>query len=121
MALTPSVEIGIRQDGGDAETGRGIDLGGGLVVQDPNSGLQIDLRMRTLLVHEAEGFTERGISIAVGWNPTPQTPLGFSANITPAWGTNTQSGADAMWNQDTIGGMGHHAMLGGNRLDADLG
>ena len=34
MALTPSVEIGIRQDGGDAETGRGMDVGAGLVLAD---------------------------------------------------------------------------------------
>ena len=34
MALTPSVELGIRHDGGDAEVGRGLDLGLGLVVAD---------------------------------------------------------------------------------------
>ena len=34
MALTPSVEFGIRHDGGDAEVGRGLDLGLGLVVAD---------------------------------------------------------------------------------------
>ena len=32
MALTPSVEVGLRQDGGDAETGTGVDVGGGPVV-----------------------------------------------------------------------------------------
>ena len=34
MALTPSVEVGIRQDGGDAETGTGMDVGAGLVFAD---------------------------------------------------------------------------------------
>ena len=38
LALTPSVEIGIRQDGGDAETGRGVDLGAGLVLADGVTG-----------------------------------------------------------------------------------
>ena len=28
--LTPSLEVGVRHDGGDAETGFGLDLGGGL-------------------------------------------------------------------------------------------
>ena len=39
IALSPSVELGIRQDGGDAETGRGMDLGAGVVFADAGSGL----------------------------------------------------------------------------------
>ncbi len=34
MALTRSIEMRIRQDGGDAETGRGMDLGAGLALAD---------------------------------------------------------------------------------------
>ena len=33
MVLTPSFELGVRLDGGDAETGLGVDLGGGLAGQ----------------------------------------------------------------------------------------
>ena len=29
LSLTPSVEVGLRRDGGDAETGAGMDVGGG--------------------------------------------------------------------------------------------
>ena len=32
LSLKPSVEVGLRHDGGDAETGAGMDVGGGLVV-----------------------------------------------------------------------------------------
>ena len=38
MALTPSIEIGIRQDGGDAETGRGMDVAAGLVLAGQRDG-----------------------------------------------------------------------------------
>ena len=31
LSLRPSVEVGLRRDGGDAETGAGMDVGGGLV------------------------------------------------------------------------------------------
>ena len=86
MALTPSVEIGIRQDGGDAETGRGMDLGAGLVLADGVTGLAVDIRVRRLLVHQSEGFAESGMSISVSYNPTPSTPLGFTARVSPAWG-----------------------------------
>ena len=51
VALTPSVELGLRQDGGDAETGAGMDIGGGLAFTDAVTGLSLDLRVRTLLVH----------------------------------------------------------------------
>ena len=105
VSVTPSIELGIRQDGGDAENGAGIDVGAGLVMQDGKSGLRIDLRVRTLLVHQAEGFSERGVSVAVSYNPTPSTPLGLSARVTPAWGGNAASGAEALWSQDALGGM----------------
>ena len=47
--LTPSVEIGVRQDGGDAETGFGVDIGGGIAWSDPKRGLSAELRGRGLL------------------------------------------------------------------------
>ena len=84
MALTPSVEIGIRQDRRDAETGRGMDLGAGPVLADVVTGLAVDIRVRRLLVHQAEGFAETAMSISVSCNPTPSTPLGFTARVSPA-------------------------------------
>ena len=36
--FTPSLEVGLRQDGGDAETGTGVELGGGLSYSEPRSG-----------------------------------------------------------------------------------
>ena len=123
MALTPSVEIGIRQDGGDAETGRGMDLGAGLVVADGVTGLAVDIRVRRLLVHQAEGFAESGMSISVSYNPTPSTPLGFTARVSPAWGGDSMSGAEALWGRESMGGMGQDHLLGGggNRLDTEVG
>ena len=38
-SLMPSVEFGVRRDGGDAETGFGADIGGGLSWTDPRRGL----------------------------------------------------------------------------------
>ena len=123
MALTPSIEIGIRQDGGDADTGRGMDLGAGLVLADSVTGLAVDIRVRRLLVHEAEGFAESGLSISVSYNPTPSTPLGFTARVSPAWGGESMSGAEALWGRESMSGMGQNALrgAGGNRLDTEVG
>ena len=76
MAFTPSIELGIRQDGGDAEVGRGLDMGVGLVLADGITGLAVDIRVRRLLVHQAAGFAESGMSVSVSYDPTPNTPLG---------------------------------------------
>ena len=86
VSLTPSVEVGLRQDGGDAETGAGMDVGGGLVFTDSVIGLSLDVRVRTLVVHQADGFTERGISLSFGWDPTPSSPLGADGAGGPVMG-----------------------------------
>ena len=123
MALTPSVEVGIRQDGGDAETGTGMDVGAGLVFADAVTGLSVDVRVRRLVVHQADGFAEHGMSISVSYNPTPTTPLGFTARVSPAWGGDALSGAEALWGRESMGGMGHESVMGsgGNRLDTEVG
>ena len=123
MALTPSVEVGIRQDGGDAETGTGMDVGAGLVFADAGTGLSVDVRVRKLVVHQAHGFAEHGMSISVSYNPTPTTPLGFIARVSPAWGGDAMSGAEALWGRESMGGMGHESVMGsgGHRLDTEVG
>ena len=123
MALTPSVEVGIRQDGGDAERGTGMDVGAGLVFADAVTGLSVDVRVRTLVVHQAEGFAERGVSISVSYNPTPSTPLGFTARVSPAWGGDAMSGAEALWGRESMVGMSHDPLMngGGQRLDTEVG
>ena len=123
MALTPSVEVGIRQDGGDADTGTGMDVGAGLVFADAVTGLSVDVRVRRLVVHQADGFAEHGLSISVSYNPTPTTPLGFTARVSPAWGGDAMSGAEALWGRESMGGMGHESVRGssGHRLDTEVG
>ena len=121
VSLEPSLEVGLRRDGGDAETGAGVDLGGGLIVSDTLSGLSAAVRVRMLLVHEAEGFRDRGVSVSFSYNPTPSTPLGFMAKLTPSWGGQTTSGAEALWGRETMVGMAHGGASAGNRLQAELG
>ena len=121
LSLRPSVEVGLRHDGGDAETGAGMDVGGGLVVADAGTGLAVDVRVRMLLVHQAEGFRERGMAVSLSYNPTPSTPLGLVARVAPSWGGQATSGAEALWGQETMAGMGHGSVTSGTRLDAEVG
>ena len=78
-AVADAERRGGRRDGGDAETGAGMDVGGGLAFSDTVTGLSLDVRVRTLVVHQAEGFSERGMSLSFGWDPTPSSPPGLTA------------------------------------------
>ncbi len=121
LSLKPVAEVGLRHDGGNAETGTGIDLGGGLVLSDSSTGLAVDVRVRTLLVHQHEGFRERGVSVSLSYNPTPSTPMGFVARVAPSWGGQAASGAEALWGRETMAGMAHGGLAQGNRLDGEVG
>ena len=121
LSLQPSLEVGLRRDGGDAETGAGVDIGGGLIVSDALTGLSADFRVRMLLAHQDEEFRERGMSVSFGYNPTPSTPLGFMAKLTPSWGGQAESGAQALWGRETMAGMADGSLAAGGRLEAELG
>ena len=122
LSLRPSVEAGLRHDGGDAETGSGLDLGGGLAASVSSTGLTVEVRLRTLLAHEAEGYSERGASVQLSWNPSPSTPLGFNARLSPSWGVRATGGAEALWGRETMAGVGaRNGPAAGNRLEAEAG
>ena len=105
LTLRPSFEVGLRADGGDAETGAGVDVGAGLVLADARTGLAVDVRVRRLLVHEATGFADSGLSVSVAYDPQPATPLGFRAHVAPGWGQPAAGGAEALWNQLPAGSL----------------
>ena len=116
--LTPSVEIALRHDSGDAETGFGIDMGGGIRIGIPRSGLAVDLRMRRVVIHEAAQFQERSLSLAISYNPTPSA-LGLNVRVTPTWGRD--SGGNALWNTQPLGDLGGNPQSGDSQLDGDAG
>ena len=121
LSLAPSVEVGLRQGGGDAATRTGMDIGGGLVFSDTATGLSLDVRMRTLVVHQAEGFTERGVSLSFGSDPTLSSPLGLTARVAPSWGGSAMGGADALWRSQMAYGVWSHQMAGsGGQVNAEL-
>ena len=98
-----------------------MDLGGGLIVSDALTGLSVDVRIRMLLAHQDEGFRERDISVSLSFDPTPSTLLGFLAKVTPSWGGQARSGAQALWGRETMAGMAHGGVASGSRLEVELG
>ena len=127
-SVTPSFELGLRRDGGDAETGLGADMGGGLAFADPRHGLVFDARARALVAHEAEGFREWGASLSGSWNPSPETDRGLSVSLTQSWGASPSGGMDALLGRETLVGLapvdgedGGDGFRASRRLEGELG
>ena len=121
VSLWPSAEVGVRHDSGDAETGVGVDVGGGVTLADPSTGLAVDIRARMLVAHQADGFREHGMALSLSYDPTPSTPLGFTARVAPSWGGQATGGADALWGRETMAGLADGGFGSGNRLDTEMG
>ena len=103
--LTPRLEIGVRHDGGDAETGVGLDLGGGLALSDPKRGLQAELRGRGLLAHESKGFRDLGFSGSLAWEGKSGSDRGAKLRLTQTVGGSSSGGADALLSRTTMEGL----------------
>ena len=100
--LVPKLEVGARHDGGDAETGFGVELGGGIAWTDPGMGLTLDLSGRTLLAHEDGDLKDRGYSASVSWDPAPETARGPSVSMRQAFGGEAEGGLDALFRADPL-------------------
>ena len=100
--VTPGIEIGARYDGGDAETGFGLDVGAGLSWSDPKRGIRAEVRGRGLLTHESKGFRERGLSGSFAWEPQQGTGRGPKLTLTQTLGGPASGGADALLGRETL-------------------
>ena len=121
--LTPSLEVGVRHDGGDAETGFGADIGAGIALSDPARGLSAEVRARGLLTHEAQGMRERGLSGTLAFDPSPETERGLSLEVTQSVGAQGEGGVDALLERSTFGDLAAEEGddLSARRLDARIG
>ena len=102
--LVPTAEIGLRHDGGDAETGFGLDLGGGLSWSDPENGVSAELRGRGLLTHESGGFRDRGLAGGLAWAPG-RDGRGPSLKLVHTVGAQATGGVDALLGRRHLGGL----------------
>ena len=102
-SLIPVLEVGVRRDGGDAEKGSGVEVGGRLLYASA-SGVSLEASLRALVAHESSAYREWGASAARRYDPG-RTGLGLTAEVTPTWGTAT-SGVGRLWSQADARGLG---------------
>ena len=94
--IHPYVEVNVRQDGGSAETGTGLEVGGGVRGTYPAWRLKAEVRTQGLVMHTADGFTEWGISGALQVGSGSE---GMMMRLRPSWG---RSPGMSMIRQQTI-------------------
>ncbi len=118
--LTPSATLGLRHDGGDAETGTGVELGAGIGYADPSRGLDMALRVHGLAAHAADGYSEWGVSGSIRLVPGG-AGRGLSMSLTPSHGVDPGS-KEPLWMLSDASGLAANddAPLS-SRLDAELG
>ena len=116
--LTPSLEVGVRHDGGDAETGTGLEVGAG--VRYAGAGVTVEGSVRGLVAHQESGYEEWGASGSVRIAPGA-SGRGLSLTVAPAWG-NASSASARLWSAgDATGLVRDRDFEAEGRLDAELG
>ena len=91
--FTPSAEVGLRHDGGDAESGTGLEVGAGLSYVA--GALTVEGQVRTLVAHEDSGYEEWGVSGAVRITPSA-SGRGLMLRVRTAMGPNGKRRAAAV-------------------------
>ena len=115
--LRPTLEAGVRYDAGDAETGAGLEVGGGLGYAAGR--LSVEVNARGLLAHQDAEYGEWGFSGSIAYTPSADG-RGLSTRIGSTWGA-TQSGVQSLWSrQDTSGLVRNTAFDGAQRYQAEL-
>ena len=118
--LTPALELGLRHDGGDAETGTGVEVGGRIRYTDAGSGLTVEANARKLVAHEDSGYEEWGAGGSVRLGPDA-SGRGLSLALAPVWGT-PSSGVDRLWSaRDAAGLVRDEDFDAERRLEGEVG
>ena len=118
-ALTPTLELGLRYDAGDAEKGSGLEVSGALRYRQPASGLAVEVAVRGLLTHEEKSYEEWGMSGSIRIDPG-EMDMGLSMRLDSAWGASASGGAKQLWARRNVAGLARGADLPGARLAAEV-
>ena len=116
--VRPKVEGGVRYDGGDAETGRGFEVGGGLDWARGSLTLQVNGRM--LIAHADESYEEWGYSGSLVYEPGADG-LGLQMRVGSSAGA-AASGIRNLWALENASGLVRGgAVPFAQRFDAEVG
>ena len=120
-SLSLKAEAGGRFDGGDAERGSGVETGFRLGYLDANSGLDVAMLGRVLVVHESD-YRDWGLGVQASWDPG-EKQRGFRASVTSARGQDG-GGRTTLWNNANMVtrpvGMDAMGMSSQSRMESEV-
>ncbi|MDD9990830.1 MAG: hypothetical protein OXP75_03435 [Rhodospirillales bacterium] len=118
--LRPSLEFGVRHDGGDAETGTGVELGGGVAWTDAGTGLTVEAKARMLVAHADSDYEEWGASATARLDPGADG-RGLSLSLAPTIGA-SPGATGRLWDVHDARGLAPGGGFGATRgLQAEAG
>ena len=118
--LVPTLEAGLRWDGGDAETGLGAEIGAGLRYADESGRLSAVFTARGLLAHEESDYEEWGVGGSLQLKPD-RAGRGLSLRLESGYGP-TGSGTQELWTRRDLSGLAaQDDVAPAGRLEAELG
>ena len=118
--VRPRIEGGVRYDDGDAETGRGFEVGGGLGWA--RGSLMLEASGRVLVAHADASYEEWGYSGSLVYAPDADG-LGLQMRVGSTAGA-AASGVRSLWAAENASGLvraGHGGMPLAQRFDAEVG
>ena len=117
--LQPQLRVGMRQDGGEVDSGFGMEVGGGMTYLQHNGALTIRVHGRRLVMHQESEYDEWGLGGSISVNPGG-SGQGLSIGVRPSWGS-TASDVTRLWAQGAAGLTAGGHDYGSRRLDAEIG
>ena len=121
--LTPSLELGVRHDGGDAVTGLGLELGGSLRYAASAIGLTVGGQGRVLVAHRDDDYEEWSVGGMVRLDPGTDRH-GLALTLAPAWGDGAGGlgSFGRLYNQEEMSSYGRSPRVRqAGRVDAEIG
>ena len=97
MLFTPFAQVAGRYDGGDGQSGNGLEVAGGIRIAGGRAGLEA--RGRLLAIHTGEEVKEHGVSVVAFVRPVGGQ--GLSMSVAPRLGADTNVSGD-MWRDEPL-------------------
>ena len=99
-SIAPFLDVAARYDGGDGQTGAGIEVAAGVRYDGPI--VSFEAKARSLVWHGADGYSESGASAAIVVEPGSQDGRGLRLSLAPRWGGASNS-MDVFWRHSAFG------------------
>ena len=115
--FSPLLEAGLREDGGDAETGRGLEVASGFRYQHRDRGFFMEATARSLVSHEDAAYREWGVGGTVRLDPGPDYE-GLAVQINSSHGA-AASSVQRMWSDP--GAVTYFPGMTQGRHEAEVG